>query len=250
MTNLFTRTGTSAIPQGFANGKPFITVQNPCGRCGGQGGSDAWKHTGWTCYQCAGNGKGRTEVLPLYTVEKLAQLDAAKAKADARRAAKQVVQAAAFAAKAKTAADANRATYAALLTSAAPFLSNSFIADICEKAVARGLTENQLAAVKVAIEREAAKAAKPASAHVGEIGTRKVFELKIVHVHTFEGAYGIVRINIMEDVAGNVLIYKGTHIGEKGETITVKATVKEHGERNGVAQTILARPAVVEVAHA
>ncbi|AYK20477.1 hypothetical protein C0073_022335 (plasmid) [Aeromonas veronii] len=29
-----------------------------CGRCGGRGGSEAWSHTGWTCYQCGGTGKG------------------------------------------------------------------------------------------------------------------------------------------------------------------------------------------------
>jgi hypothetical protein len=28
-----------------------------CSRCGGAGGSEAWRHTGWTCYQCGGRGK-------------------------------------------------------------------------------------------------------------------------------------------------------------------------------------------------
>ena len=27
-----------------------------CDRCGGQGGSDAWKETGYTCYKCGGQG--------------------------------------------------------------------------------------------------------------------------------------------------------------------------------------------------
>lgn len=27
----------------------------PCGRCGGAGGSERWRYTGWTCYRCGGN---------------------------------------------------------------------------------------------------------------------------------------------------------------------------------------------------
>ena len=26
-----------------------------CYRCGGRGGSEAWRYTGWTCYRCGGN---------------------------------------------------------------------------------------------------------------------------------------------------------------------------------------------------
>jgi hypothetical protein len=28
----------------------------PCQRCGGAGGSDAWKYTGWDCFECGGKG--------------------------------------------------------------------------------------------------------------------------------------------------------------------------------------------------
>ena len=28
-----------------------------CDRCGGQGGSESWKYTGFTCYKCNGTGK-------------------------------------------------------------------------------------------------------------------------------------------------------------------------------------------------
>ena len=47
------------------------------------------------------------------------------------------------------------------------------------------------------------------------------------------------------DADGNVVVYKGsTTVGEKGETVTLKATIKDHGEREGVNQTIIARPKV------
>ena len=30
----------------------------PCTRCGGAGGSSKWHHTGWTCFNCGGSGRG------------------------------------------------------------------------------------------------------------------------------------------------------------------------------------------------
>ena len=45
----------------------------------------------------------------------------------------------------------------------------------------------------------------------------------------------------MEDADKNVVIYKGTKLYEG--IVTVKATIKEHGEREGVKQTKIARPA-------
>mgnify|MGYP000270542888 CR=1 FL=1 len=45
----------------------------------------------------------------------------------------------------------------------------------------------------------------------------------------------------MEDIDGNVVIYKGTKLYEG--FVIIKATIKEHGERDGVKQTKIARPA-------
>lgn len=38
-------------------GKPVTTITRKCGRCGGAGGADQWKATGWTCFQCGGSGR-------------------------------------------------------------------------------------------------------------------------------------------------------------------------------------------------
>lgn len=34
----------------------WTRVTERCGRCGGAGGSEAWRYTGWTCFECAGHG--------------------------------------------------------------------------------------------------------------------------------------------------------------------------------------------------
>lgn len=116
-----------------------------------------------------------------------------------------------------------------------------------------GLTENQNNAVLAMIARAEAKvagyAAKRAeeaatSNWIGTVGKREMFTVTIHHIVTIDGIYGISYLHIMSDDAGNKVIYKGTKcIGDKGERLTVKATVKEHGERDGVKQTKIARPA-------
>ena len=62
------------LPKGTAR-YSFTPV---CGRCGGRGGSEAWSHTGWKCYQCGGTGKGEPRTEPVYTEERLAKLVAAQ----------------------------------------------------------------------------------------------------------------------------------------------------------------------------
>lgn len=48
-----------------------------CPRCGGQGGADQWKYTGWTCYDCGGTGIAqKPTIIKEYTPEYRALLDA------------------------------------------------------------------------------------------------------------------------------------------------------------------------------
>lgn len=51
-----------------------------CSRCGGQGGSQKWDHTGWTCYQCGGSCFGPARSVKLYSSSKLEQLNKARDK--------------------------------------------------------------------------------------------------------------------------------------------------------------------------
>lgn len=130
----------------------------------------------------------------------------------------------------------------------------STIRDIVRKLIKYGdISEKQLAFLAKLVAqittREAANAARAAadanSQHIGTVGKREVFTLTVTWVKYFEGTFGATYIHGLKDAAGNVVIYKGKCLGQKGDSISVKATVKEHGEREGVKQTILARPAAV-----
>ena len=115
------------------------------------------------------------------------------------------------------------------------------------------LTDGQTAAVLKMIDRaqeridrrNAAKQAQAdSSSWVGDIKERRVFELTISHIHSMHTQWGYSAIHIMQDADQNVVIYKGSaNVGKKGETITIKATIKAHDERDGVKQTIITRPA-------
>ena len=116
------------------------------------------------------------------------------------------------------------------------------------------LTEKQTAAVVAMMERaqtrldnrdKAIAEAAARSSHIGAIKERRDFELTIKLRTGFAGDFGYVHIFVLEDSAGNVVVYKGSVVlGERGDTVKVKATIKAHGERDGIAQTIITRPAL------
>jgi hypothetical protein len=92
-----------------------------------------------------------------------------------------------------------------------------------------------------------AAAADAGSAWVGNVGERRDFDLTVRFMTSFEGHYGVTWITVMEDAGHNVVVYKGSRIAqERGERMMLKATVKEHGTRNNVKQTIISRPKVAE----
>jgi hypothetical protein len=115
--------------------------------------------------------------------------------------------------------------------------------DLSEKQV--GFVVKLLAKIPARDAEKAARAAANAgSQHVGTVGKREKFTLNIDWVKSFESAFGFIQIHGLRDDAGNIVIYKGsTVLGEKGQQITVKATVKAHGDREGVKQTVISRPA-------
>ena len=117
-------------------------------------------------------------------------------------------------------------------------------------------------------KREADKNAKNATLeHVGVVGERMQFELKVVAVIEFDRPKfhyydsGVGHITIMEDDAGNKVVYmnllseKGEddygcetwRTADKGDTVLFMAKVKEHGVRDGAKQTIVQRPTKIVV---
>lgn len=256
MIELFNRHGVP-ITTKVIEGKPgqYTTMGwKACGRCGGAGGSDMWKHTGWTCFQCGGS-KGHTIEVKCYTAEKLAKLNATKAKADAAKAAKS--EAARLAAKAEHDAviGAFMAEHGALVEAARTLASSSgspFLNDLVAKLEGKTWTDNQINAVRNVVEKFAATAAKKASSeYVGSVGDRLTIEVTVENLFQFERPCfnaswlkETVNIVTMRDAAGNALVSKGKFWAEKGEAFTIKGTVKAHGEYKGEKQTTLQRVTV------
>ena len=117
------------------------------------------------------------------------------------------------------------------------------------------LTPAQTAAVLKGIDAKAARiaewkskvAAENANSNwVGEVGKRIDMELTCYHDIRVDSFYGTSFICLCKDADGNTVVYKGNSalFPMKGETKKVKATIKEHGVRDGVKQTIISRPKI------
>lgn len=113
------------------------------------------------------------------------------------------------------------------------------------------LTEKQEAAVRKvladreqrAMQRVAENAALAAvSNHVGVVGERSEFVLSIDRAFGFEGKFGYTYGHVMHDKDGNVFAYFGNQLGDAGQAVRGKATIKRHDQRDGVKQTVLSRP--------
>jgi hypothetical protein len=117
------------------------------------------------------------------------------------------------------------------------------------------LSEKQVAAVRKCIaDRNARKiewaskqaAIDAAREHIGTVGEKVTLTLTLKKVINVENKFGVVGIFIFEDTEKNVVIYKGNSSAvwelAEGEVVTLKASIKEHGVRNGVKQTLIQRP--------
>jgi len=259
MTALFTRYGTEmAATHRSEKGKPIAIVPRKCGRCGGAGGHEMWRHTGWTCYDCGGTGKHKNgpERVKLYTGEELAKLNAAAEKRAAKKAAKVAAEVAAAKAEAEARRAEFMAAHGALLEKAEPYKGKSeFVASVLAKATERcEISEKAAAALAAAVERIAAEEARKAAAgYIGKVGERvKNIKVTVTHVAEFPSAYGynrVFRIVGLRTAEGNTVVVKsGSFYTEKGETLTISGTVKEHSEYKGEKQTRLERVAIEEVA--
>lgn len=192
------------------------TVYRECGRCtAGTGTLACFGHVyGGICFEC--NGAGVRQYGE--TIE-AAQRKVRSAQAKAARAA----------AAAQAAADA----YAAALPA------------IVEAAHIAALAEQD--------QREAAardaQAAADAQRYLGETGAKITFTGKVVVTYTCESVYGTRYLVVIEgqgDDAGATVKTIGTsefhYAAERGEVVTIKATVKDHEEYRGTKQTVVIRP--------
>lgn len=117
------------------------------------------------------------------------------------------------------------------------------------------LTPKQCDAIRNGIAKRNARRAEwadqkakldAAREHVGAVGDKLTMPLTLKKSVALDTRFGTIFINILEDDKRNVLIYKGNADAvtrmQEGETVELTFTVKEHGVRDGVKQTIIQRP--------
>jgi hypothetical protein len=145
--------------------------------------------------------------------------------------------------------DANSALVARLeaYTGANEFLRGS----IQNLAYWGSLSARQVEAVEscfAVIDRQ--EFARANSQFIGNVGDKVTVTITVERIVVIKSEfYGDNYITIAHDESGNVYTYKGkTNIGAKGETNTIKASIKAHVEYKGVKQTAIQRPKVLEVA--
>lgn len=116
--------------------------------------------------------------------------------------------------------------------------------------------EKYTEAMKRKAEKEAKHEAETASEYVGEVGKRQTFEVSEMKLVTsWEGRYGTTYLYKFTDTNGNVLVWFASGVFghwaedenhtmrfiEEQNVTRIKATVKDHNERDGVKQTIINR---------
>ena len=93
------------------------------------------------------------------------------------------------------------------------------------------------------------EAARANSQHVGAVGGKVTLTITVERIIVLESQWGATYITIARDEHGNAITYKGKiDIGRKGDTNTVTASIKEHTVYNGIKQTVIQRPTLLEVA--
>lgn len=153
-------------------------------------------------------------------------------------------------------AESFKIEYADLIKRAEPFMGEgTFVQSVIERGLAGGfMSDRALAAVIKAVDEQAARDARRAnSKHTGTVGKRQTFTATVVRVSSYArpryASYGdeTVWIISMTDTEGNTLVSKSASFhAPKGETLTFKATVKDHDEYQGERQTIVQRIARIE----
>ena len=241
----------------------YRLVKASCSRCGGQGGADAWKHTGYTCFKCGGDGGHHMARETVYTLEEFAKR---QAKAEAKRVA--------LLAKEAAARDAAKATFeqshADLIAKVNRLTHPSaFLTDVMSKGWMFGkLSDAQARAANDAADREFVRQQQNQGCQwLGKVGERITVTGTVIFHTAFDGAFGTVHVTGIKTDEGHIIVQKGAslkkifrgknecgamattyHVVEKGDRVTLTATVKEHSTRDGVKQTLIERPTVKEIA--
>lgn len=245
MMTLFSRSGTAYAGQVLftERNKPYHEYERACARCGGAGGADKWKHTGWRCFDCGGSGKASIKRAPLYTEEQIAKLNAAGIKREQKRQAKIAAAEEARRAPFLEWRERNAHVLDQIASHAPPDLRARFINDAARFVI----TPDWLIDVSIgAIVRDLAKDdERAASRYVGEIGKRIEIGLTCEKLLSYPAQWPAhtFYIALMRDDDGNRIVYKGSAppLGQ-GEHGRFRTTIAGHDERDGEHQTYITRP--------
>lgn len=99
-------------------------------------------------------------------------------------------------------------------------------------------------------EARVAKAARPASTHVGEIGKRiELGECEVFLVRYLDGDFGTRTLVKARTASGAVLTWfaSGSIEANAGDVVSIKATIKKHESYQGEAQTVIQRAVLTPV---
>ena len=259
MEKMFTREGAahSGAMREVAKGRMGFSRLKTCGRCGGAGGSEAWRFTGWTCFDCGGKGSLGYETVKLYTGAELIKLNATREKKRAKKEAARMAKIAAAEAEAAAKLAGFMAEHGELVLKAKACAGKSgFVSDLVEKLEKYGSwSEKQIAAVaKTVAEITENEIKAAASSWIGKVAERMEMPVTVERVASyvrpsFSGrGMETVWIVSMRTPEGNAIVVKSPSFygHKKGESFTLRATVKEHSEYRGEKQTVMMRPAVIE----
>ena len=257
------------------NGTKYY-VDYTCRRCGGAGGSEAWKFTGFTCYRCGGSGQDpKPEVWKEYTPEYAAKLQARRerkaerklieAKSHAAERNQEFFQSNGFTPDGKTyfilgktfdikdqlkAEGAKWDSFTKHWRMNHPLEGFAYlelsVEDLFEADEAGTyhyyLTESGYFH-KVEEAEEELKASKSTSEYLGSEGDKVSLEVTYSHSAEFESEFGTKHIYSFKDDNGNQIIWKSTTYIEQdyGTRFILSGTIKAHNEYRGIKQTILTR---------
>jgi hypothetical protein len=108
--------------------------------------------------------------------------------------------------------------------------------------VCQGIASERGLIAKREALREERHALNLKSNHVGTVGKRQEFTGVLEYVSAPQiGTYGEWHTNRVR-CGDNLVVYFGAPLGKQGETITFRATVAKHEERDGVKSTQVKRP--------
>lgn len=220
-------------------------------------GSDKWAHTGWTCYDCGGSGKGKMHDTRLYTPEELAVLNERRDKMRDRQTAKRQSKAAEVLAERW-----HREGERAAMLDAQPFFQEfkalmatfteqrpapSFLADMWARIKGDDLTPNQEGAVRKFIaSAKDREFKKEHSTHLGVKGERLEIRGKVIACKPIYPTMNSFRQEIrymvkFETPDRQTLTWFTSRSYTVGVELIGKATVVDHTEWNGVKETKIKR---------